>query len=68
MNMHGIFRVKKLLLVMIHRKCRLGNIDISILNPSKEDLNTLADVWMKDISRQCKKVIVCNNHLFDLSF
>lgn len=49
-------------------KVSFGNIDISILNPSKEDLNTLADVWMKDISRQCKKVIVCNNHLFDRAF
>ncbi len=45
-----------------------GNIHIEILNPLMEDLNNLAENWIGELRRRCRRVVIGNNHLFDRAF
>ena len=45
-----------------------GNICIEILSPLMEDLNNLAENWIGELKKRCRRVVIGNNHLFDRAF
>ena len=46
-----------------------GNIRITILNPTLDDLNKLAHKWINELRRNTKKeLVITDNHLFDRAF